>query len=171
MTLVKQFQKGNKHAFDEFVRRYQDRLFRLACLYLDNSADAEDVTQEVFLRAYKGLPRFAFKSSPFTWMFRVLKNVCSEYNRKHKRHSNSSEPASHIEVADPRSTESDICVTEIRQLVEKLPRRQRDVIILRIFEGFSIEQTARIMNCRPGTVKALQSKAVTKLKDIVEVNL
>ncbi len=170
VRLVKQFQHGDMDAFESFVRCYQDRLYRLACIYLDHSRDAEDATQEVFLRAYQGLPRFRFGSSPFTWLFRVLKNVCSEFNRKHRRNQEISETELQEVLVSEDTADRELRIAEIRRLLELLPRRQRDVMVLRLFEAFSIEQTAQIMRCRPGTVKALQHKAMNRIRGIVELN-
>ena len=78
--LVREFKKGNLEAFDHLVQKHQDRVYRLSCLWLRNGDQAEDATQEVFLRAFKGLRGFRFGASPFTWLYRTAKHVCSEYN-------------------------------------------------------------------------------------------
>ena len=80
--LVRQFQKGDRQAFETFVRRHQERLFRLSNAMLFDNSLCDDAVQEVFVRAYTGLPRFRFASTPFTWLYKTLKNVCSELNRK-----------------------------------------------------------------------------------------
>jgi len=159
--LVKQFCKGNDDAFAMLIRRHQDKIYRLACLNLYQQQDAMDVTQEVFMRAYRGLRKFRFQSEPFSWLYRTAKNVCHEFNKKTKRDSVlSSEYTEELNnLADNSNTETRHYLEEIRQLINTLPARQHEVVILRIFEGFSIDETAKMMKCRPGTVKALLHKA------------
>ena len=79
--LVKQFKLGKADAFDAIVRRFQDRIYRLASLWLVDEQAAGDACQEVLVRAYKGLRGFRFRASPFTWLYRMTRNVCHEFNR------------------------------------------------------------------------------------------
>ena len=164
--LVRQFRQGNNHAFSILIKRHQDRLYRLASVYLYQRQDAMDVTQEVFMRAYKGLKRFHFNAEPFTWLYRTLKNVCAEFNRKTMR-DNVLQYDSEDEIAgisDNTNVEVTQHLIEVRNLINQLPKRQHEVIMLRIFEGLSIDETARSMNCRPGTVKALLNKAQQQIR-------
>ena len=170
--LIKQFQRGDLKAFDMFILRYQDRLMRLAASSLFVSANTEDAVQEVFLRSYKGLSGFRFGAEPFTWLYRTLKNVCMEMNRKSSGHApNKSEPTGSMteysdaldeELGTQLDNERNIC--KVRVTVACLPDQQREVLVLRLFEGFSIKQTAKILGCRPGTVKAHLNKAMTNLR-------
>jgi len=170
--LVKQFCAGDDAAFSAFTSRHQDKIYRLACMNLYQQQDAMDVTQEVFLRAYRGLKTFRYRSTPFTWLYRTMKNVCQEYNRKMKRDSvASSEYATELDnITDNSDTETIHYLIEIRQLLKSLPKRQYEVVILRIFEGFSINETASIMKCRPGTVKALLHKAQKQINMLENCN-
>ena len=166
--LVKAFQAGDQQAFEVFVQRYQDRIYRLACANLYAPEEAADAAQEVFLRAYKGLGRFRFAAEPFTWLFRILKNVCNEFNRRTQR---SNKHASEVDVEQLAELENgnSTRLTDMRQvqkLVSQLPKRQQDVVLLRIFEGMSIDETAKAMSCRPGTVKAHLHKAINRLREI-----
>ena len=162
--LVRRFQRGDEVAFSTFVGRHQDRLFRLARLWLADSQDAPDVVQEVLMRSYTGLMRFAFRAQPTTWLVRTTRNVCREFNRRRPLMtvSMAAEPVAKgtPEQDHSRRQETD----EVHRLVARLPDRQRDVVVLRLFEELSVADTARIMGCRPGTVKALLHKAVQRLK-------
>lgn len=80
--LVRRFQAGDKKAFEQFIQRHQERLYRLARAFLYDPSFKDDVVQEVFIRAYTGLPKFQFRSKPFSWLYRTLQNVCSEFNKK-----------------------------------------------------------------------------------------
>ena len=82
--LVRRFQRGDEVAFSVFVGRHQDRLYRLARLWLADAQDAQDVVQEVLMRSYTGLKRFAFRAQPTTWLVRTTRNVCHEFNRRRR---------------------------------------------------------------------------------------
>lgn len=164
--LVRQFKSGDARAFDAIVERFQDRVYRLACVWLYDPQNAADATQEVFVRGYSGLRRFHFRSEPFTWLYRTTRNVCSEFNRV--RHG---EPLEHEPVdagAAPDRQVSDYeRARRVRQLVARLPARQQEVVMLRIFEDLPVSETARLMGCREGTVKALLYKATNNLKRVM----
>ena len=163
VELVREFKGGNPDAFDAIVRRFQDRVFRLACVWLHDEQSAADAAQEVFVRGYKGLRSFRFRSAPFTWLYRTTRNVCNEFNRVRKTEPLDDEPQ------DPGSVpEQDVSAYEgarrVRRMVQALPERQREVVVLRIFEDMSVRETAQSMGCSEGTVKALLHKATEKLK-------
>jgi len=163
VELVKRFKSGDTGAFDAIVRRFQDRVFRLASVWLFDEQLAADVTQEVFVRGFKGLKRFRFRASPFTWLYRLTKNVCNEFNRTRRGEALTDEPADTTSVPD-RQVASHDSARRVRELVAKLPERQREVVLLRIFEDMSVRDTARAMGCREGTVKALLHKATNGLR-------
>ena len=162
--LIRRFQGGDASAFDIFVRRHQDRIYRLAVVLVKSRADAADVTQEVFLRALTGLRRFGFRSQPFTWLYATTKNVCREYNRRDKGVAIPIEEQADLRPSAGESMDSDRAVKVVREMVSELPERQRDVVLLRIFEELSVEQTAKVLGCRPGTVKAQLHKAMKGLR-------
>jgi RNA polymerase sigma-70 factor (ECF subfamily) len=164
--LIKEFLAGNPGAFDAFVRRHQDRIYRLACARLYHADDAVDVAQEVFLRAYKGLKRFHFHAEPFTWLYRTLENVCNEYNRRTVRERALNQRLEDVDdlQAPAQDGAGQIQLRQIRRVIGRLPQRQQDVVLLRIFEGMSVEETARILKCREGTVKAHLNKAINNLR-------
>ena len=165
--LIKQFVAGDQGAFDIFVKRHQDRVYRLACARLYSADDAVDVSQEVFLRAYKALRGFRFHAEPFTWLFRTLENVCNEYNRRVVRDKKLDQKLDKVDVADSfvRDGSEQIHMQQIRQVIQQLPKRQQDVVLLRIFEGMSVEETAKTLKCREGTVKAHLHKALNNLRN------
>ena len=171
--LVKAFQAGDQQAFEAFVQRYQDRIYRLACANLYAPEEAADAAQEVFLRAYKGLGRFRFAAEPFTWLFRTVKNVCNEFNRRTQRSNKLASEVGVEQLAELGHDDSSR-LTDMRQvqkLVSQLPKRQQDVVLLRIFEGMSIDETAQVLGCRPGTVKAHLHKAINRLREIYGDNI
>lgn len=163
VELVRQFKSGNVKAFDAIVRRFQDRIYRLACIYLHDEQLAADAAQEVFVRSFKGLRRFRFRAAPFTWLYRTTRNVCHEYNRARQYEALLDEPPDMSTVPEQQVAGFDVA-RQVRSLVARLPARQREVVLLRIFEELSVEETASAMGCRQGTVKALLHKAKNSLK-------
>lgn len=164
--LVRQFKSGDSRAFDAIVERFQDRVYRLACVWLYDAQNAADATQEVFVRSYTGLRRFHFRSEPFTWLYRTTRNVCSEFNRVRRGEPLEQEPADAREAPERAVSELERA-RRVRQLVARLPARQQEVVMLRIFEDLSVGETARLMGCREGTVKALLHKATNNLKRVM----
>ncbi len=164
-TLVRRFQRGDPSAFDCFVRRHQDRCVRLAAVWLDNAAQAEDAAQEAMLRAFRGLRRFRFAAAPATWLFRTLRNVCSEMNRTRRKHRKPLPEQEPEHAPAPPALQSRAeTAAAVRDLVAALPPRQRDVVLLRVFEELSVDQTARVLGCRAGTVKAALHQAMRNLR-------
>lgn len=167
VELVREFKAGSASAFDAIVRRFQDRVYRLACVWLYDPQNADDATQEVFLRAHKGLRRFQFRAAPFTWLYRTTRYVCNEFNRRRKTEPLDDEPIDSSDSPDRRITRFDAAV-RVRALVAGLPERQREVVICRMFEELSVRETASAMGCREGTVKALLHKATRRLRIDIE---
>ena len=169
--LIKLFLAGDQNAFNSFVQRHQDRIYRLACAKLYVGDDAVDAAQEAFLRAYKGFGRFRFQAEPFTWLYKTLENVCNEFNRRAVRDRKIGQmlieqnPVVNELVADGSE---DIHMQQVRQLIYQLPKRQQEVVLLRIFEGMSVEETATILKCSAGTIKANLHKAVNNLRTYVK---
>ncbi len=161
--LVKHFKAGSSAAFDAIVLRFQDRIYRLASTMLTDAQQAADATQEVFMRSHKGLRTFRFRAEPFTWLYRTTRLVCHEFNRQKRAKTLAGELADTGNQPEALVDEF-LCATRIRRIVSDLPERQREVVMLRIFEDLSVRDTARAMGCREGTVKALLHKATTRLE-------
>lgn len=171
--LVRAFQKGDEAAYSEFVGRHQDRVYRVSRMWLDQPDMADDALQETFLRSYQGLTRFAFRAAPSTWLLRVCKNVCRELNRRQRRDRGAGfQPIEVLEVEDGAEVfwlqaEN---YTDVHRWIKQLPERQRQVVVLRRLEELSVAETARIMSCREGTVKALLHKAMAALRRHNEID-
>lgn len=169
-ALVQRFQRGDAQAFEMLVRRHQDRIFRLAGVWLYQPNRAGDATQDVFLRAFKGFPRFRFRAAPFTWLYRVTRNVCAEYNRRYpKADREEAVDEADFGLSPEQLTDQQRSLDRVRMAVEMLPKRQREVVLLRMFEELSTAETASAMGCRAGTVKALLHKALTKIRTLDHV--
>lgn len=167
VELVKLFKSGSAQAFDAIVVRFQDRIYRLACVWLYDPQLASDVTQEVFVRGHKGLRAFRFRAQPFTWLYRTTRYVCNEFNRTRRTEPLTDEPPDTASL--PETMVAGIeSARRVHDLVAALPARQREVVMLRIFEDLSVKETAQAMRCREGTVKALLHKATANLRKALE---
>ena len=142
-------------AFDELVRSHRARVVGLCYRYSGNHADAEDLSQEVFLRAYRGLPGFRGDARISTWIYRIAVNVCLNWISARK-HPSEGLPEG---LADPGPSPSEHLFRDertavVRQAVLALPGRQRMTLLLRVYEELSHREIAEIMNCPVGTAKA-----------------
>ncbi len=163
--LVRAFQRGDQAAFTRFVARHQDRVYRMALVWLYDPSLAADVLQETLLRSYTGLGRFRFRATPATWLLRVCRNICYEENRKSARIRPL--PEDYDVPAEPTGREPD-GLDVVLEHVDALAPRQREVVMLRLFEELSVAETARVMGCRPGTVKAHLNKALAALRKLMQ---
>ena len=163
--IVRAFQRGDRQAFGRLIERHQDRLYRLALAWLGNSDFAEDAVQEAFLRGFNSLPRFRFGATPFSWLYRTLRNICHEINRRQSKLKALGDAELDIQTDQTgHRAAGEQSLDRIRALIAKLPTRQQEVVLLRLFEECSEEETANAMGCRRGTVKALLHKARQQLQ-------
>ncbi len=164
--LVARVQRGDKRAFDLLVLKYQHRIVKLVSRYVRNPADALDVTQEAFIKAYRALGNFRGESAFYTWLYRIAintaKNHLSALGRRPKEadvYGADGEPISLDELqSDGDTPEKSLLVDEIKQTILKtmaaLPEDLRTAITLREIEGLSYEEIADAMDCPIGTVRS-----------------
>jgi RNA polymerase sigma-70 factor (ECF subfamily) len=144
---------------EELIRRFSERLYNLAVRYTDNPGEAEEIVQEVFLRAYQYLPRLDLREPVEFWLFRVAVNLCRDRARKKWEFSFSDvSPDGDLDLAaeDRMSTEEDVEWREskaaLRKAVNGLSESERVVITLRYNEGFSYDQIAKILEVPVSTI-------------------
>lgn len=165
--LVERAQRGDKHAFELLVAKYQRRLGRLISRFVRNAAEAEDVTQEAFIKAYRALPAFRGDSAFYTWLYRIGINTAKNYLVAQGRRAPTStdfdaDEAESFEDAgqlrDINTPESLLQSKQIGETVnsamDALPEELRTAIVLRELEGLSYEEIAESMNCPIGTVRS-----------------
>ncbi len=166
--LVERVQRGDKHAFDLLVIKYQRRLARLLSQFIRDQAEVEDITQETFIKAYRALPSFRGDSAFYTWLYRIgvntAKNFLVSQGRKAPATVNNfdNEDAENFEEADAlremNTPESELIGKQVAQTVNQsldaLPEELRKAIVLREIEGLSYEEIANIMDCPVGTVRS-----------------
>ena len=165
--LVERVQRGDKHAFDLLVSKYQRKLGRLISRFVRNSADAEDVTQDAFIKAYRALPGFRGESAFYTWLYRIGINTAKNHLLANKRRaptttqfdieeSESFEEASLLREVNTPENElmSKQVVGVVQSSLQQLPEDLRSALTLREIEGLSYEEIAIVMNCPIGTVRS-----------------
>ena len=165
--LVARVQQGDKSAFDLLVLKYQHRIVKLVGRYVREPADALDVTQDAFLKAYRALPNFRGESAFYTWLYRIAINTAKNHLVAAARSPSdvdlgSNEDGEQFEIEDMQSTletpERLLLTEEIRQTVidaiGKLPDDLRTAIMLREVDGLSYEEIATVMDCPIGTVRS-----------------
>jgi len=167
LTLVRRVQHGDKGAFDVLVLKYQHKLVKLVTRYVRNPAEAEDIAQEAFIKAYRALPQFRGDSAFYTWLYRIAINTAKnavvsrdrspvDYDLDRTSIDESYDMQGRLK--DSETPEGLVLTDEIRQTVnaaiEQLPEDLRTAIVLRELEGLSYEQIAATMGCPVGTVRS-----------------
>jgi len=164
--LVERVKRGEKAAFDALVLKYQQRVVNLVSRFVRNNADALDVTQEAFLKAYRALPNFRGDSAFYTWLYRIAVNTAKNYLAMQSRRSGELEQdiaeIEQIETSDAlrdRATPERLLLRDEIQAtviaaIEDLPEDLRMAIMLREVDGMSYEDIAGVMDCPIGTVRS-----------------
>lgn len=165
--LVERVQRGDKHAFELLVAKYQRRLARLISRFVRDAAEVEDVTQDAFIKAYRALPTFRGESAFYTWLYRIGINTAKNYLLALKRRAPTSTPldadeAEGLEGADllqeASTPENELMSKQVVDVVNislrQLPDDLRTALTLREIEGLSYEEIADVMNCPIGTVRS-----------------
>lgn len=164
--LVARVKRGDKSAFDLLVRKYQHKIAKLVARYVYDRSEVEDVTQEVFIKAYRALAGFRGDSAFYTWLYRIAINTA----KNHLVFQGRRLPSTDIEAEDAELTaegsvlreittpEHSVLADEIAQTVTRalaaLPEDLRTAITLREIEGLSYDEIAVIMECPIGTVRS-----------------
>jgi len=164
--LVDRVFKGDKHAFDLLVLRYQHRILGLIGRFIRDPAEVEDVAQEAFIKAYRALPKFRGDSAFYTWLYRIAINTAKNHMVARGRRP----PATDVDVGDAEFMENNSILTDIdspeanqekddlqrviNEAIDELPEDLRTAFTLREFSGLSYEEITEIMGCPVGTVRS-----------------
>ncbi|MCG8434814.1 MAG: RNA polymerase sigma factor RpoE [Gammaproteobacteria bacterium] len=164
--LVERVQQGDKAAFDMLVLKYQHKIVKLISRYVHDGAEAMDVAQETFIKAYRALPRFRGDSAFYTWLYRIAINTAKNHlvaagRRPVDQQVDLQDPEQYdmqARLKDVDTPEGLLLTAEIQRTVEEaiqdLPEELRTAIILRELEGMSYEEIAQTMECPVGTVRS-----------------
>ena len=164
--LIEQFQNGNTAVFDILFTRYQKRTYRLVQRFVPNHEDALDITQDAFIRAYQGLSNFKSQCQFYSWLYRITVNLCIDFLRKKSRSEvmvYESEDSDELPMANfpdlrsvspAKAAENKELISQIRKAIRQLPPKQRQIFILRHWDGLSLKDIATVVGRSDGTVKA-----------------
>jgi len=182
---VAQVLAGDQDAFRVLVERYSRNVFRVAFRMTGNSHDAEDVVQEAFLRAYRGLKQFELRANFGTWLYRVTVNCALDFRRKRERQGKEVQPGPAPEIdqtesrdvlesfPDPGPTPERLVLSgeaqsRMESALGRLSGRERAAFMLRHFEGLSIEEIGRVLGLRTSATKNTVFRAIQKLRRALE---
>ncbi|HXY74205.1 MAG TPA: sigma-70 family RNA polymerase sigma factor [Dehalococcoidales bacterium] len=167
-SLVQRARQGDKEAFTKLYESHFEKIYRYVAIKLGNRAEAEDMTQQVFIRAYESIGSYQHQGFPFSsWLFRIAHNQVVDYIRKEIK-----KPTVQLDESMPIVGDSDpVHDVEIKLSMEKvaeaslrLTKAQREVISLRFAGGLSIAEAAKTMKKSEGAIKALQFSAIQALR-------
>jgi RNA polymerase sigma-70 factor (ECF subfamily) len=179
-TLVREAQRGSRAAFEELVRHYDHAVLRLAFHLTGSQSDAQDVYQDAFLKAYKSIGNFRFECSFYTWIYRIVTNLCLDHLRKKTVRKEDAPVATDQsgdefdllnQVPDGRAganPERDLMRRElggrINRALEKLTPRERMVFELKHYQGLKLRTVGEILHTTEETAKNTLFRATQKLR-------
>jgi RNA polymerase sigma-70 factor (ECF subfamily) len=179
--LVNELQAGSETAFDWLVTHYHGPVYNLILSMLGDVSDAADGTQEVFLKAFRGIRNFRQGSSLKTWLYRIALREALNHKRWFKRHNQKNvsidaepeEGRNAIEIEDLGATPfQQLAAREIQlavhQALQEIPEVFRGAVILRDLEGLSYEEVAEVLECSAGTVKSRILRGRRALRELLE---
>lgn len=177
LDLIQRAKHGDMGAFEELVFRYDKQVLTIAARYVQSAEDAKDIYQEVFLRVFRGLPKFQLRSQFSTWLFRITTNVCLSHRSRRKRHVHASLSEDSDEehggaladaikdrsAADEHAERTDTAL-HVAQAVALLSPKQKIVFTLKYYDGYKIREIAEMVGINEGTVKRYLFAATRKIR-------
>jgi len=178
--LIRAAQKGERAAFDSLVRRYDRSVLRLALHVLGNEQDAQDVHQEAFIKAYRHLGNFRFECSFYTWLYRIVTNLCLDQLRRRK--SRREDPSTAVDSTGgeidllahitedraahnpARELERKVMSEAIQSALEELTPRERTVFELKHYQGLKLRTIGEMLSTTEETAKNTLFRATRKLR-------
>ncbi len=163
IELIHQVKQGNENAFEQLVYKYDRTVLSIALKYTGNTDDAKDLYQEVFIRAYRGINNFQFRSEFSTWLYRIAVNVCLSYKSRSKENlkvsikeedddTDFTKDASEQLIYEGSSPEEEAEENELAEIVnaalETLSPRQKITFVLKHYEGYKIREIAEMLNAK-----------------------
>lgn len=168
--LIRKSKNGDAEAFGELYERYAEVIFRYVYSHLDSRLDAEDLTEDIFMRAWKALDKYDERGLPFSaFLFRSARNSLIDYYRQHKPLQSIEDLELHSNEPDPEELVSDrLSNADLKKAITGLREDYRSVLIFRFLSGYSPEETAQVMQRSIGAVRVLQHRALLALKEVLE---
>jgi len=184
-VLIERVQSGDRAAFEVLVQRYDRQVLRLALNVLGSAEDAQDIYQEAFLKIYRNLPRFRFDCAFYTWIYRIVTNVCLDHLRRRRSHPEDQAPVIHTDASDERRSadffdrqqaagggesnpERNLLGLEIGNKIEAalqaLSPRERVVFEMKHYQGLKLRAIGEALGTTEDTVKNSLFRATRKLR-------
>lgn len=176
-VLVDRFCSGDNTAFQELMERYKKKIYYIAYDITADHNDAEDVSQEVFIKMFRSIKTFRRDAKMSSWLYQITVNTCIDSLRRksskpkkfidniEKVNIKENPPGSGLHAEAPeRSAEVSIIQNHISQALEKVSPRERSVFVMRHYNDFKMNEIAEILNISVGTVKSLLFRAIKKLR-------
>ena len=168
--LIQLAQAGDSKAFHQLVALHDEKIMTLAFQLTQNTTDAEDLYQEVFIKAYKSISKFRFQSAFYTWLYRITVNTF--YNLKRSQNKmpilealeDGSDHLLNISEEPNDSPERNEIIIAVKEAAEKLPQKQRTAFLLKHMQNLKIREISGIMGIGEGTVKKYLFRAMEKLR-------
>jgi len=168
--LVQRAVNGDREAFTQIYDLHFNKIYRYIYVKVHSQAEAEDLTQDVFIKAYEGVRSYKWRDLPFTsWLFRIAHNRVIDHIRKVSKEKKASlEEAGAISSGDPvYMTEQNFEIHQLKEALKHLPDAQREVATMRFISELSIAEVALSLGKSEGTVKALQFNAIASLRKLL----
>ena len=160
--IVKEAVKGDEDAFSSLVRMHYESVFRFAYSLCKHETDAQDITQETFIRLGRSIKNFKSNSKFTTWLFKITMSVRSDFYRKQSRQTKIKESLEPTEASYTFSVDNPLL-----DALHEIPEEQKNAVILTYFEGFSHKEAAEILKCSETTVSWRIFRAKGKIKDLL----
>ncbi len=179
MDILSRLKDGDSLAFEQVMNEYKRMVFHMAYEMTGDFHDAEDIAQEVFVRVFTGISGFREEASLKTWIMKITINLCRRHHRRKKLLSifgfssterNDSRQESNIKDIpieyDPyNEIQRKERMRRLREAIQRLPLRQREVFVMKHLKGMKIREIAQVLGCADGTVKANLFKAIDNLRN------
>ena len=173
--LVERARRNDLQAFRQIVDRYKQTVYRIAYDMTGNRHDAEDVSQEVFLKAYRSIHQFRGAAKLSTWLYRITVNACYDHRSRKsfsvmKPHEDPEQQGEHTPMFQDnshqpeQSAEARIMQEHIEQALQKLSPRERSIFVLRHYNDLPLKDIAVVLKISEGTVKSLLFRALKRLQ-------
>lgn len=176
LKLIQDFNNGNEQAYNQLVLRYKEKIYWIVRRMIPDHDEADDVTQNVFIKAYQSLKSFKGDSSFYTWIYRIAINLSlNEIRRKKLRRTFSLDeeihPVRSTDAHPLEAMERDERTKLIRDAIELLPDKQKKVFLLRYYEELPYEEISKILKTSVGGLKANYFHAVRKIGERIKNEL
>ena len=167
--IIKRVRQGDINAFEWIVKRYETSVANIIYGILGNVANAEDLGQEIFIRAYKGLKNFKHRAQFKTYLTRIAINVCRDAMKRKIIHMVPIQEETQFNESLMEDAREEFDVKDmIHAALFQLEHNQRMVVIFRIMEGYSTKETAQLLTIPEGTVLSRLSRGLDKLREILK---